>query len=54
MNKKNYGWNPSTSIWENSKCLKSIADTSIIVCVMKLQMLKIVYQQIWQMLFQQI
>ena len=30
--KKDYGWNPSTSICENSKYLKSIADTSVIVC----------------------
>ena len=30
--KKNYSWNPSTCICENSKYLKSIADTSVIKC----------------------
>ena len=30
--KKDYCWNPSTCICENSKCLKSIADTSVIEC----------------------
>ena len=29
---KNYSWNPSTCIYENDKYLKSIADTSVIVC----------------------
>ena len=30
--KKDYGWNPSRFICENSKYLKSIADSSVIVC----------------------
>ena len=30
--KKDYSWNPSTCICENSKYLKSIADTSLIAC----------------------
>ena len=30
--KKDYSWNPSISIYENSKYLKSIADTSVIAC----------------------
>ena len=30
--KKDYSWNPSTCICENSKYLKSIADTSVIEC----------------------
>ena len=30
--KNDYGWNPSTCIFENSKCLKSVADSSVIVC----------------------
>ena len=30
--KEDYSWNPSTCIWENSKYLKSIANTSVIVC----------------------
>ena len=29
---KDYNWNPSTCICENSKYLKSIADTSVIEC----------------------
>ena len=29
---KDYSWNPSTCICENSKYLKSIADTSVIGC----------------------
>ena len=29
---KNYSWNPSTCICENGKSLKSIVDTSVIVC----------------------
>ena len=30
--KKDYSWNPSTCICENSKYLKSIADASVIKC----------------------
>ena len=30
--KKDYGWNPSRFICENSHYLKSIADSSVIVC----------------------
>ena len=30
--KKNYSWNPSTCISENDKYLKSITDTSVIMC----------------------
>ena len=30
--KKDYSWNPITCIFENSKYLKSIADTSVIEC----------------------
>ena len=30
--KKDYSWNPSTCICENSKNLKSIVDASVIVC----------------------
>ena len=30
--KKDYSWNPSTCIYENSKYLKGIADTSVIEC----------------------
>ena len=30
--KKDYIWNPSTYICENSKYLKSIANTSVITC----------------------
>ena len=30
--KKYYSWNPSTCIYENSKYIKSIADTSVIAC----------------------
>ena len=30
--KKDYSWNPSTCICENSKCLKSVADTSVTKC----------------------
>ena len=30
--KINYSWNPNTSICENSKYLKSIADTFVIEC----------------------
>ena len=30
--KKDYNWNPSTCICENSKYLKSIADSSVIEC----------------------
>ena len=29
---KRYSWNPSTCTCENSKYLKSIADTSVIAC----------------------
>ena len=29
---QNYSWNPSACICENSKYLKSIADTSVIAC----------------------
>ena len=29
---KDYCWNPSTSIWENSKHLKGTADTSVTGC----------------------
>ena len=36
--KKDYSWNPNTSICENGKYLKSIADSSVIV-------LQIVYRQ---------
>ena len=30
--KKDYIWNPSACIFQNSKCLKSIDDTSVIKC----------------------
>ena len=30
--KKDFSWNPSTSISENDKYLKSILDTSVITC----------------------
>ena len=30
--RKGYNWNPSTCICENSKYLKSVADTSVITC----------------------
>ena len=30
MQKKEYSWNPSTCIYESSKSLKSVADTSVI------------------------
>ena len=30
--KKDYSWNPSTCICENSKYLKSVADTSVTDC----------------------
>ena len=30
--KKDYSWNPSTCICEDSKYLKSIADTPVIMC----------------------
>ena len=30
--KKHYSWNPSTCICQNSKYLKSIADTSVTEC----------------------
>ena len=30
--KKNYGWNSSTCICENSRYLKSIVDDSVVVC----------------------
>ena len=30
--KKDYSWNHSTCICQNDKCLKSIADTSVITC----------------------
>ena len=33
MYKKDYSYNPTTCIWENSKYLKSIADTSVTECV---------------------
>ena len=33
MYKKDYCCNPTTCIWENSKYLKSIADTSVTECV---------------------
>ena len=32
MQEKDYCYNPSTCIWENSKFLKSIADTSVTEC----------------------
>ena len=32
MQKKDYSWNPSTCICENSKCSKSVADTSFTKC----------------------
>ena len=32
MQKKEYSWNPSTCIYESSKSLKSVADTSVIKC----------------------
>ena len=38
MCKKDYSWNPTTCICENSKCLKNITDTSVIN-VMKLYLL---------------
>ena len=42
--KKDYSWNPRTYICENSKYLKSIADTSVIDWE-KLYLLWILYQQ---------
>ena len=30
--RKGYNWNPSKCICENSKYLKSVADTSVITC----------------------
>ena len=33
MYKKDYCYNPTTCIWENSKYLKSITDTSVTECV---------------------
>ena len=30
--KKDYNWNPSTCIYENSRYLRSIADDSVIMC----------------------
>ena len=42
--KKYYSWNPSTCICENSKFLKSAANTSVI-SVMKLYLLWILYQE---------
>ena len=32
MQKKDYNWNPSTCICENSKCLKDTVDNLVIVC----------------------
>ena len=32
MQKKDYSWNPSTCICENSKCLESITDISVTEC----------------------
>ena len=45
--KKDCSWNPSACICENSKYLKSIADTSVIMCD-KFYLLWILYQQIRQ------
>ena len=50
--KKDYSWNPSTCICKNGRHLKSVADDSKI-CVMKLYMLRILYQQMWQMIYQE-
>ena len=47
--KKDYVWNPSTCIRENDRYLKSIADTSVIVCSEIIN--ATVYQQIWQILY---
>ena len=32
MRKQDYRWNPSTCICKNGRCLKGIADTSVISC----------------------
>ena len=40
--KKDYSWNPSTCICENSKYLKSMADTSVITCDEIISVMKIV------------
>ena len=40
--KKDYSWNPSTCICENSKYLKSIADTSVIACDETISVMNIV------------
>ena len=39
---KDYSWNPSTCISENSKYLKSIADTSVITCDENLSVMDVV------------
>ena len=40
--KKDYSWNPSIRICEYSKHLKSIADTSVIMCVEVISVMDIV------------
>ena len=40
--KKDYSWNPSICICEYSKHLKSIADTSVIMCVEVISVMDIV------------
>ena len=40
--KKDYNWNPSTCIWENSKYLNSIDNTSVITCVEIISVMDIV------------
>ena len=50
--KKDYSWNPSTCICENAKYLKSCADDQKLR-LMKLYILWILYQQMWQVLCQQ-
>ena len=39
---KDYSWNPSTYVSENSKYLKSIADTSVITCDENLSVMDVV------------
>ena len=41
---KDYNWNPSTCICENSKYLKSIADNSVISCY-EIRFVWILYEQ---------
>ena len=48
--KKDCSWNPSTCIYENSKYLKSNADSDQWSRVMKVYLLWKLYQQKWQIL----